>query len=64
MTSVADRRWHEIPSPTARVTRVENVLMQLSIHLTEANTEIAKLRERVEQLELERQHREENDYLA
>lgn len=63
MTSAADRRWHEIPSPQGRIARLENVIMNISMRITEANLEIAKLRERVEQLELEQQHREDNYYL-
>ena len=53
MTSVSDRRWHEIPSPNGRVTRVENLLIDLY-------SKIAQLTERVEQLELENEHLRNN----
>lgn len=60
MTSVSDRRWHELPAPGARVNRVENLIVNVydkiaAIHhaIGQLRFENDQLKERVEQLELE-----------
>lgn len=59
-TAVSDRRWHEIPAPGARVIRVENLLIDVYDKIAKIHHAIGqvrfdndRLKERVEQLELE-----------
>lgn len=61
-TSMSEARWHQIPSPNARINRIENVILNLTFRITEANAEIGNLRNRLEQLETENQQLKEYVY--